>query len=236
VSAADGNQWRALLQRAQAADVYFLPGYHRRYGIMGVDCRAYAASDGGDHQFYPVLLRPGGRIGLLDAPQGWDDIETVYGYSGPVATTTAPAFLEQAWQGFDHWCGEHAVVCEFLRFNPILGSERFAAPQVEVSLNRETVEIRLDGGEEGLWQGYDSTQRNRVRKAIKRGLTCEETSLDDGLAAFRDLYESTMRRTGAGGFYFFPDRYYRDLQHTTAAGAGTAGASPGRSRQDGCST
>jgi hypothetical protein len=124
--------------------------------------------------------------------------------------------LEQAWQGFDHWCAEHTVVCEFLRFNPILGSERFAAPQTEVSLNRETVEIRLDGGEESLWQGYDSTQRNRVRKVIKRGLTCEETTLAEGLPAFRDLYEGTMRRAGATGFYFFPELYYRELQDTMA--------------------
>lgn len=216
VGAADEGQWRAMMQRAHAADVYYLPEYHRLYGYMGADCLAYAASDGTDHLFYPFLLRPVGRIGLLDAPEGWHDIETVYGYSGPVATTTAPTFLAAAWQGFDHWCAERDVVCEFQRFNPILASERFAASETAVSLNRETVEIRLDGGEDGLWQGYDSTQRNRVRKAIKRGLTCEQTPLDEGLPAFRDLYEDTMRRAGATGFYFFPERYYDDLQRTMA--------------------
>lgn len=216
VSAADGDHWRAMMRRAHAGDVYFLPEYHRLYEFMGVECLAYAASDGEDHLFHPFLLRPVGRIGMLDAPEGWHDIETVYGYSGPVATTTAPAFLAAAWRGFDQWCAEHGVVCEFLRFNPILGNERFAAPRTEVSLNRETVEIRLEGGEESLWQGYDSTQRNRVRKAIKRGLTCEETPLDEGLATFCDLYESTMRRAGATGFYFFPERYYQELQDTLA--------------------
>ncbi len=153
-------------------------------------------------------------MGVLDAPPRLYDIETVYGYSGPVATTSAPAFLAEAWRSFDDWCAEHNVLCEFLRLNSFLGSERFVAPQTEVHLDRETVEIRLGGGEEALWQGYDSPQRNRVRKAIKRGLTCHETSLDEGLPVFRDLYEGTMRRAGASDFYFFPDRYYQELRRT----------------------
>src|SRR5918996_1439829 len=138
----------------------------------------------------------------------------VSAYSGPVATTTSPDFLAEAWQGFEDWCSEENVVCEFIRFSPLLRSERFASPQTEVSLNRETVEIRLGGGEEALWQGYESAQRNRVRKAIKRGLACREASLAEGLATFRDLYESTMQRARATDFYFFPDAYYRDLRRT----------------------
>ena len=128
------------------------------------------------------------------SPPGLSDIETVYGYSGPVATTTLPDFLAEAWRGFEGWCREQNVVCEFIRFSPILRSERFAAPQTEVKLDRETVEIRLEGGEEALWQGYKSAQRNRVRKAIRRGLTCHETSLDE---ASPPSAISTKARCGA---------------------------------------
>jgi hypothetical protein len=216
VRATDRDQWLALQQSAGADDVYYLPEYHRLYEFQGVQCLAYATSAGGESLFHPFLLRPIARIGAIDAPPGLSDIETVYGYSGPVATTTSPDFLGEAWQGFEDWCGEQNVVCEFLRFHPVLRSERFAAPKTEVSLDRETVEIRLDGGEEALWQGYESAQRNRVRKAIKRGLVCHETSLVEGLDTFRALYESTMQRAGASDFYFFPDSYYQDLRHTLA--------------------
>jgi hypothetical protein len=214
VHATDRDQWLACMQNAGAADVYYLPAYHRLYEFQGVQCLAYAASVGGEALFHPFLLRPIARIGRIDAPPGLSDIETVYGYSGPVATTTSPDFLAEAWRGFEGWCREQNVVCEFIRFSPLLRSERFAAPQTEVKLDRETVEIRLEGGEDALWQGYESAQRNRVRKAIRRGLTCHETSLADGLATFRDLYEGTMRRAGATDFYFFPDSYYRDLRRT----------------------
>ena len=214
VRATDRDQWLAWMQSAGADDVYYLPEYHRLYEFQGVQCLAYAASVGGELLFHPFLLRPIARIGRVDAPPGLSDIETVYGYSGPVATTASPDFLAEAWQGFEGWCREQNVVCEFIRFSPLLRSERFAAPQTEVSLDRETVEIRLEGGEEALWQGYKLAQRNRVRKAIRRGLACHETSLDEGLATFRDLYESTMQRAGASDFYFFPDSYYRDLRRT----------------------
>ena len=214
VRATDRDQWLALMQSAGADDVYYLPEYHRLYEFQGVQCLAYAASVGGESLFHPFLLRPIARIGRVDATPGLSDIETVYGYSGPVATTTSPDFLGEVWQGFEGWCREQNVVCEFIRFSPLLRSERFAAPQTEVSLDRETVEIRLEGGEEALWQGYESAQRNRVRKAIRRGLACHETSLADGLANFRDLYESTMQRAAASGFYFFPDSYYQGLHRT----------------------
>ena len=49
---------------------------------------------------------------------------------------------------------------------------------------------------------------------MRRGLACHDASLDEGLATFRDLYESTMQRAGATDFYFFPDGYYRDLRRT----------------------
>lgn len=214
VRATDRDQWLAWMQSAGAADLYYLPQYHRLHEHLDVQCLAYAASVGGESLFHPFLLRPIARIGSVDAPPGLHDIETVYGYSGPVATTDAADFLAEAWQGFEGWGREQNVVCEFIRFSPLLRSERFAAPQTEVSLDRETVEIRLAGGEEALWQGYESAQRNRVRKAMRRGLACHETSLDEGLATFRDLYESTMQRAGASDFYFFPDSYYRDLRRT----------------------
>lgn len=214
VRASDRDQWLAWMQSAGADDVYYLPEYHRLYEFQGVQCLAYAVSAGGECLFYPFLLRPVARIGALDAPPGLNDIETVYGYSGPVATTTSPDFLAEAWQGFEGWCSEQNVVCEFIRFSPLLCRERFASPQTEVSLNRETVEIRLEGGKEALWQGYESAQRNRVRKAMRRGLACHDASLYEGLTTFRDLYESTMQRARATDFYFFPDGYYRDLRRT----------------------
>lgn len=214
VHATDLDEWLVWMQRAGASDFYYLPAYHRLYEFLGVQCLAYAAGAGDECLFYPFLLRPIEQVGAVQAPPGLNDIETVYGYSGPMATTSSPNFLAEAWQGFADWCSQQSVVCEFIRFSPLLQSERFAAPGTEVILDRATVEIRLEGGEEALWQGYESTQRNRVRKAIRRGLTCHETSLEDGLATFQDLYAGTMQRAGAADFYYFPDAYYRQLQST----------------------
>src|SRR5919108_2737090 len=63
VRATDRDQWLACMQSAGAADVYYLPEYHRLYEFQGVQCLAYAASVGGESLFHPFLLRPIARIG-----------------------------------------------------------------------------------------------------------------------------------------------------------------------------
>jgi hypothetical protein len=213
----DHASWTSAISDSGADDVYFLREYHQLYSFTGGRCFAYIARCGGETLFYPFILRSVGSIGSIQVSPRLNDIETVYGYSGPVATTSSPEFLGEAWRGFDPWCSENGVVAEFIRFHPLLRTERFAAPQAEISLDRETVAVRLDGDEEKLWQSYSSTQRNRVRKAVSLGLTCREGDLAEQLSAFVDLYEATMQRCGAPSFYYFPQKYYDLIRRTLAA-------------------
>jgi lipid II:glycine glycyltransferase (peptidoglycan interpeptide bridge formation enzyme) len=74
------------------------------------------------------------------------------------------------------------------------------------------VQIRLDCDQDAIWNSYEATQRNRVRKALKNQMQCREIDLSDGLTVFRGLYEATMRRAGASSFYFFPDSYYEFMK------------------------
>jgi serine/alanine adding enzyme len=147
-------------------------------------------------------------VGSIEVSPELKDLETVYGYTGPIATTDSVSFLARAWGGFDAWCLKHGVVSEFIRFNPFLKTSRFAAPQTEVDVDREMINVRLDRNEGDLWNSYEPVQRNRVRKALKNQMRCREIGLERGLPVFRALYEATMRRAGASSFYFFPGTYY----------------------------
>jgi CelD/BcsL family acetyltransferase involved in cellulose biosynthesis len=217
VGARDRALWAAGISASGANDVYYLLDYHQLYGFRGGQCFAYIARDGGETLFHPFILRPVGQIGSIHVSARLNDIETVYGYTGPVATTDAPDFLGEAWRGFDAWCLENGVVAEFTRFHPLLRTERFAAPQAEIRLDRETVTVRLDGNEEQLWKSYSSTQRNRLRKALSLGLTCRQVDLHEHLSAFVRLYEATMQRCNAATFYYFPQSYYDLIRRTLAA-------------------
>ena len=212
ISAVQNDRWMACLDKAGRYDVYHLPGYHLAYEKeTPARAHAYVAEIGGETLFHPIMLRPIDVVGDAPAPKGLYDAESVYGYAGPVASTDDPDFLAEAWRGYEDWCSERGVVCEFTRFNPMLGNHMLAARGATVWRDRATVAINLGQGEDGLWAGYTSPQRNRVRKALKGGLECVERPVAEGLNAFRRLYEQTMDNLGADAFYHFSGSYYETL-------------------------
>jgi hypothetical protein len=209
---ADSESWCCLLNRLPEGDIYFLPEYHRAYELNGDGTpHAYVAEENDGLLFYPFMVRPIERIGSEPLGERWYDIETVYGYSGPLCTTTDPSFLARAWEPFSTWCEEKRIVAEFIRFNPLVGNQRYVNSACSVAADRETVSLRLDCSEEELWNGYPSIQRNMVRKALKRGLICVEKPIVEGLSAFRLLYDETMRRVEASHYYLFSDAYFSHL-------------------------
>ena len=62
-----------------------------------------------------------------------------------------------------------------------------------------------------LLAGMHGKHRNVVRKAQKAGVAVDVTAAPEDLAAFRALYEQTMQRQDAAGYYFFPPEYWERL-------------------------
>jgi hypothetical protein len=208
------QQWRSELSTLDGSDVYFLPEYHHAYELNADgQARAFVASNNADKLFYPFLLRKIERVGAVPLEEELYDIETVYGYSGPLCSTSNPAFLEAAWAEYSAWCRDQGVIAEFIRFNPLSANQAFAGTECQVGFNRETVVLRLDlpGS---LMEGYSSIHRNMIRKAMRGGLTCGQATLAGGMENFKRLYFDTMRRTEADAYYFFSEEYFAALVDT----------------------
>jgi hypothetical protein len=157
-------------------------------------------------------VRPIEQVGTERVRESWYDIETVYGYSGPLSTSTEPSFLTRAWQIFDEWCSDEGIVAEFIRFNPLMDNHRYMDDSCAVVLDRETVALRLDYSADKLWESYRRGHRTEIRKALKKGLIGEEVDLSDGLEPFKRMYDQTMDRRQAGDYYYFTDAYYDHLR------------------------
>ena len=198
-------QWYESLAQVPVADIYYLPEYHKAHELNG-DGEAYlfVARRGSDTLIYPFFVRPITNPGF----EKWSDIETVYGYGGPLSTTKNPDFLSSVWDLFSEWSRENHLVAEFIRFHPLLSSQENVTGSCEVVLNRETVAVSLDCSEDQLWEDYPSVQRNMVRKALKAGLSCEECDGFRDLVRFRELYVDTMRRLDADDYYSFSGSYF----------------------------
>ena len=206
-----GDEWSAAVERLDESDVYHLPAYHRVAEANGDgEALAFIAESGEKLLLHPFLRRPIERVGDEPVDGGWVDLESVYGYCGPVATTSDPTFLAAAWEAFADWCGAAGVVAEFIRFNPLLRNERLASAGTAIVRDRETVAVRLDVSADALWGGYPSVQRNMVRKARMAGLSAARTG-EEAVDGFADLYHETMRRVGADAWYAFGDAYFAEL-------------------------
>jgi serine/alanine adding enzyme len=206
----DDPRWDELVEASPYADVYYRPGY----------CQAYEAAGHGrvvavvtERAVFPLLLRP--------LPFGEDgfDAATPYGYGGVLprrgtsVTGTVPATEVRQLRD---WCVTSGVVSCLLRLHPLLGgSEQLAADDgagVEIREHGPTTAVDLRGIDP------DTRRLAGMSKGRKADLTIARRELDvvwgadeEALESFRRIYDETMGRLGARGFYLFPPEYYRAL-------------------------
>jgi hypothetical protein len=145
---------------------------------------------------------------LLDTPIF--DIETAYGYGGPVSTSLNPSFLQDANEAFSNWCREIGVTAEFIRFHPILSTEKFSGKNVKIEFNRTTYSILINQLKDPI-DHFHGPARNKIRKALKSGLNARELEKVYGIEQFLSLYTETLERVGANKYYNFSKKYFEKL-------------------------
>jgi len=207
IKAAETRLWRAALMPFARVDVCQMPEYHVAYSgrIKGSEPLMWRCEDGERSFCYPFLLTP---VAIGGAKTDYVDISSIYGYSGPLSTTDDPAFLKNAWVAFDQWAAKKKVIAEFTRFSLYADNRDMAHPGTRVEFNRPSAVSRLPGSEEALLAALGKKTRNMIRKAEKAGLRARELVPEDGVAAFRSLYEETMDRNEASEFFLYDDTYY----------------------------
>jgi serine/alanine adding enzyme len=128
---------------------------------------------------------------------------TPYGYGGPVGAGF--------WGPYEDWCRANGVVTTFVRFHPLYANHREVSPTVRVERLAGTVAWRLDE-EDDLFERMHRHHRRVVRKAVAAGVEASAAVAPESLERFVRLYEQTMERAEAAGFYYFPPEYWRALE------------------------
>ncbi|MGG4497724.1 GNAT family N-acetyltransferase [Brevibacillus reuszeri] len=134
------------------------------------------------------------------------DIQSPYGYGGPLSSTSDDSFLKRAWNSYRSWCISKKILAEFIRFHPILDNS--INYKGEVINDRETVWINLQT--ENLLTQYQTRARRKIRKAEENGLRIEWCSFEEFYSCFPMLYEELLNELDAEQFYHFPKKYYQE--------------------------
>ena len=198
------EEWDDLVARLGGDDVYLRLGWNQSATHLeptGTVAVLLHVSTGAGEYALPLLLRSVGDDGSLDAT-------SAYGYGGPVATGDVD--LAAVGAALDAWAVANGVVATFLRFHPLLGNVRLAPPRAEVVELGSTVAWNVATGRE-LLPAMHTHHRRAARKADKAGVEVRITVGPTDLAAFRAMYDYTMRRQEASAFYFFADEYWDAL-------------------------
>lgn len=196
------DEWDARLDALGLRDAYLRLGYLRSAAVLtpGEPVLLHHAGDAGDVAF-AALVR-----------EDPTDLITPYGYGGPVTAGARPPVTGFT-EAYGAWCRARGAISTFVLFHPLYANQAFGFG-FEVQPLAGTIAWDLAAGAD-LMAGMHRHHRRMVRRATGAGAEVRTTVCAPGdataPAGFRALYEETMRRAGADGFYRFGDAYWAAL-------------------------
>ena len=197
--------WDEVVRSFSEYDIYYLSGYVKAFQIHGDgEPQLLFYEEDGLRAIYVYMKRK-------TAVEGWYDSITPYGYGGVLFEgETSEANLEAFWNAYVQKMKQECIVCNFVRYHPVLAN---AVPMKEVSdvidLGK-TVAFHLDSPEV-IWQNIVPKNRNMIRKAEKNGIEIHHAA---DMALFKDfvqIYNATMDKDNAEEYYYFGEEFYKSI-------------------------
>lgn len=192
-----------------SSDIYYQRAYSALYEEASTHF-SFIYEEGRNCVKFNALKRQIINVAGVKIDEELYDLETPYGYGGPLSNCMDERFLQNAFNVYKEYCKQHNIVCEFIRlhpFNSIADKTTLFdmhAPErqvVIVDLEKTTIERR---------KLYSKTTRNIVRKAEKNLLIeTEGVNIYD----FMEMYYMTMKKNTASDFFYFKENYFKALMN-----------------------
>lgn len=204
LSIAEAQEWDTIVRSFAEYDVYYLSGYVKAFEIHG---------DGDPELLYYELegLRAIYVYMKRRIADGLYDAVTPYGYGGVLfdgAVTTEG--LETFREAFEEQMQEAHIVCNFVRYHPVLAN---AIPMKGISKVIDlgkTVAMDLESPDV-IWSNIHSKNRNMIRKAEKNGIEILHGQGMELMDQFMDIYNATMQKDNAEEYYYFKRPFYESI-------------------------
>jgi Acetyltransferase (GNAT) domain len=202
-------RWMSALSNLEH-DVYDLPEYVEVCGrYEGAKPVAYYATDGTQLCLIPLLFRP--LPAHLGVPDDWKDAISPYGYSSALFRGDLE-WTFGAIRAFVETCRDNHVVSVFIRLNPLIP---LAAETRTIIGDRvthgSTVAVDLSLSEEELRRQTRESHRRSIARLLRNDFTSDIDRWSE-YDNFVTLYQETMQRRGAIGYYRFRPDYFHNLK------------------------
>ena len=207
------EQWDAVVRTFPDYDVYWLSGYAKAFKIHGDGEPLLFFYEKEQTRGINVVMKRDVALdkhfkGNLESNK-YFDFATPYGYGGWLieGENKDGLFAE-----YENWCQKNGIICEFVRFHPVLKNHRFSSGAYDVVQLGNTVALDLSSPEV-IWENIISKNKNMIRKAEKNGI---EIHHGKDLALFEDflrIYNATMEKDHAKEYYFFGEKFYKCIHN-----------------------
>lgn len=210
----DFLEWQQICNDMPNCDIHFYPHYVKIYELNneGEACCFTCKKSSDDVIMYPFLKRRINQLDLYkDFSDNYCDIVSPYGYGGYLRHKNCSIDMKIFFNFFQNYCQENNIISEFVRFHPWLNTQEQCNGFLNVMLWNQVVAINLTKSEEEIWAGFDSKNRNRIRKSRTSGIIVRQDLNFSFLDEFCRLYYQTMHRKEASGYYYFNKDFFQNM-------------------------
>lgn len=213
------EQWDSVVRSFQKYDVYWLSGYVKAFQLHGDGEPLLFFYEDSHIRGINVVMKRDIALdphfaGKLE-PGIVFDLATPYGYGGWILEGEG---TEDLFREYQRWCVKNHIVCEFVRFHPMLKNEEAVRDHYTVIGLGNTVAMDLQSPEV-IWANIISKNRNMIRKAQKNGIKIYNGRYPEIFETFRGIYESTMDKDNATAYYYFSKEFYDSVCEDLAPNA-----------------
>ena len=187
-------------------DVYYLSKYVEFYKKKDNEYNAFFLEKGRDFFFIPYIKK------LIHHKEELYDIETPYGYGGPIVNSSDKLFIKMAWEKFFLAAKKDNIIAGLFRFNPFYEISKFEGlKNLNLVKEREIVILDLNKSEEEIFNNFSKDNKNKIKKAYKSNLIFEVCNSIEQLNDFSKIYISRMKQKSALEMYLFSKKYFKKV-------------------------
>lgn len=205
------EEWDSIVRSFKKHDVYWLSGYVKAFKVHGDGEPLLFYYDDGSTRGINVVMR---RDIALDnhfidkiEEKTYYDLSTPYGYGGWIMEGDEHG---RALVAYENWINNNNIVCEFVRFHPMLQNQQFCLGFYDVIQLGEVVHIDLFSPDT-IWSNFAGSNRRKIKKALSYGVKIYNGRFPIIFSQFRELYNSTMDKNEADDYYYFDESFYKSI-------------------------
>ena len=212
----DLDEWDQVVKSFDNYDVYYLSSYLKAFKINGDGEPALFFYQDKKIKAMNVVMKrdiaTDERFTNKIPMNTLFDITTPYGYGGYLieGDICDDSRLGNLNDEYDLLCKKEGIVCEFVRFHPVLNNVNHLNGIYGILHLGRTVTINLDS-QEYIWNSLTSKNRNVIRKAEKMGVKVYCGRDPKLLEEFIPLYNKTMDKDEAKSYYYFKYEFYDSI-------------------------